>query len=393
MPLRARDPQEPGRAASTLELFFDLVFVIAVSTAGVQLHHALSAGDVTAGVTDYLMVFFAIWWAWMNFTWFATAFDSDDWLYRVLTFVQMAGVLVLAAGIGSAFEDADFRLVVIAYVVMRLAMVAQWVRASFAEGMRRTALTYAAGIGLVQAAWLLALAVPDGLWPVVMGVLVLAELSVPLIAERGVSTPWHPHHITERYGCFTLIVLGESLLASANAVFAALGHVQDLRPLFALAALTLIVTAALWWIYFWPPHHTAIRSLRGSLVYGYGHFFLLAAAGAFSAGISAEIDVVLGVSALSPTLVSFAYTIPIAIFVLGIWALALRRHGDAWVNTAVPIGALLVLVDPLIPMPFAITAVVMIAVVVLLVRHHPLPVDEPSDAADDGGASAQTAEG
>lgn len=376
LPLRARDPEESGRAASTLELFFDLVFVVAVSTAGVQLHHALSEGHVAAGIGSYLMIFFAIWWAWMNFTWFATSFDSDDWLYRVLTFVQMAGVLVLAAGIGPAFEDADFRLVIIAYVVMRLAMVAQWVRASFAEGMRRTALTYAVGIGVVQVAWLLALPVPRDLWVVVMVVLVLAELSVPVIAERDMRTPWHPHHITERYGSFTLIVLGESLLASANAIIAAFGHAEDLRPLIALALLALIVTAALWWIYFWPPHHTAIRSLRSSLTYGYGHYLIFAAAGAFSAGISAEVDVLLGDSELDPTLVSFAYTIPIAVFVLGIWALALRRHGDRWVNTGVPLGALLVLVDPLIPVPFAITAVVLIAVVVLLVLRRPRPAEE-----------------
>jgi len=85
--------------ASILELFFDLVFVIAVSLAGTNLHHALVEGKPGMGIASYLMIFFAIWWAWMNFTWFATSFDNDDWLYRVTTFVQMVGVLVLAAGI------------------------------------------------------------------------------------------------------------------------------------------------------------------------------------------------------------------------------------------------------------------------------------------------------
>ncbi|MGS2644546.1 low temperature requirement protein A [Streptosporangium sp. LJ11] len=95
--MAARDPHEPGRSASMLELFFDLVFVVAVSIAAVQLHHALTEGHVLDGLVTYGLVFFGIWWAWMNFTWFATSFDTDDWLYRVPTIVPMVGVLVLAA--------------------------------------------------------------------------------------------------------------------------------------------------------------------------------------------------------------------------------------------------------------------------------------------------------
>lgn len=65
----------------------------------------------------------------MNFTWFATSFDTDDWLYRVLTIVQMGGVLVLAAGIQPMFEHDDFSIVILGYVIMRFAMVTQWLRA------------------------------------------------------------------------------------------------------------------------------------------------------------------------------------------------------------------------------------------------------------------------
>jgi low temperature requirement protein LtrA len=145
-----RDPNEPHRAASGLELFFDLVFVVSVSIASQNLHHFEKEGHVVDGVGPYLMVFFAIWWAWMNFTWFASAFDTDDWLYRVTTIVQTAGALVVAAGAGPAMEHGEFGLVVIGYIVMRLAMVTQWLRA--ADGsleFRATALRYAAGITVV----------------------------------------------------------------------------------------------------------------------------------------------------------------------------------------------------------------------------------------------------
>lgn len=372
LPMRPRDPGEDGRVASTLELFFDLVFVVAVSVASVQLHHQLTEDHVVDGLVSYAMVFFAIWWAWMNFTWFATSFAVDDWLYRVLTFVQMAGVLVLAAGIQPVFEDDDLRLVIIGYVIMRVAMVAQWLRAARAdETTRRTCLTYAAGISLVQVLWIAVLVLPGAAVPVAFVVLLLAELAVPVVAERRETTPWHPHHVTERYGLFTLILLGESLLGSANAVLEALHDDTALVPLLSVALLAFVTTAALWWIYFWPPHHRAITSLASSLRYGYVHYVVFAAAGALSAGIEVEIDVLTDHSELTDVAAAFTVTVPVALFVLGIWWITLRDNADAVVNTVVPVGALLVLLDPVLPIPFALTSVVLALVVAVLVLRPP----------------------
>ncbi|MFE6764080.1 low temperature requirement protein A [Streptomyces sp. NPDC057689] len=372
VPMRPRDPDEEGRTASTLELFFDLVFVVAVSIAAVSLHHALTDGHVLEGILNYGIVFFGIWWAWMNFTWFATSFDTDDWLYRVLTIVQMGGVLVLASGIKPAFEDHDYSVLILAYVVMRLALVTQWLRASRSAGRaRRATLIYASGITGVQLLWLVSLLLPDSMFFISLAVLVAAELAVPIVAERTGSTPWHPHHITERYGLFTLILLGESLLASANAIIEALHETDHLAPLIGVSALTLVATAALWWIYFWPPHHDAISSFSRSLAYGYGHFFIFAAAGAFSAGIEVEIDVLTGHSDLHQPWASLSYTIPLAVFVLGIWALAIRPHADRIVNTVLPLAGLLILIDPLTPVPFALTAVILAGTVAVLVWRQP----------------------
>ncbi len=373
-----RDPAQPHRTASPLELFFDLVFVVAVSIASAQLHHALSHGDFLHGVTSYAMVFFAIWWAWMNFTWFATSFDTDDWLYRVTTIVQMGGVLVFAAGIPRAFEHGDFRLPVLGYVVMRIAMVAQWLRASRTGGeLRSPARRYAVGIAAVQVLWILFLLIPVGPLQIVAFVLfALIEIGVPIFAEYRKRTPWHPHHITERYGLFTLIVLGESLLASANAIVDALEKVESLGPLIAISVLTLVVTAALWWIYFWPPHHRAITSFRRSLRYGYTHYFVFAAAAAFSAGIEVELDVLTGESHLSNVAASFTVTIPIAIFLLGIWWIAIRDNADRVVNAVVPLGALLVLLDPVLPVPVTLTALILAVIVVVLVLRPPVPRED-----------------
>ena len=370
--MRPRDPEEVGRTTTPLELFFDLVFVVAVSIAAVNLHHALTEAHIIEGLLVYAVIFFGIWWAWMNFTWFATSFGTDDWLYRVLTFVQMGGVLVLAAGIKPAFEEQDFTLLIFSYVVMRVAMVAQWLRASRGAGeSRRATQLYALGIASVQALWLLSLLLPQPLSFLAIGVLIVAELAVPIIAERQGETPWHPHHLTERFGLFTLILLGESLLASANAVIVALEEVDELGPLLWIATLALVVTCALWWIYFWSPHHRLITDYASSVRHGYAHYFVFAAAGALSAGIEVEIDVLTGTSALDPLTASFTVTVPIALFVMGIWWIALRHQGDRVVNAVVPIAALLVLLDPLLPFPVAVSAIILTLVVVLLVVRAP----------------------
>lgn len=373
--MRPRDPREPHRAASPLELFFDLVFVISVSIASSELHHALSAGHAMTGVVSYLMIFFAIWWAWMNFTWFATSFAVDDWFYRVLTIVQMGGVVVLAAGVGPVFDehDPDFTIAVIAYVVMRVAMIVQWLRAARSDAsLRRTARIYASGIAVVQVLWIAFLFVPDGVRLIVFVLLMLAEIAVPIVAERAGTIPWHPHHITERYSLFTLIVLGESLLASATAIIGAREEVDTLGPLIWIAAVTLVSAAAMWWIYFWPPHHTAISTARSSFTYGYTHYFVFAAAAAFSAGVEVKIDELTGHTDLPPATASLTASVPIAVFLLAIWFVAIRRSADRVVNTVVPVGAALVLLDPVLPVPVTLTAAILVGIVVVLVLRPPV---------------------
>lgn len=103
-------------------------------------------------------------------------------------------------------------MLILACVVMRLALVARWLRASRSAGQaRRATLIHAGGITGVRLLRPASLLLPESAFFVALVVLVGTELAVPIIAERTGSTPWHPHHITERYGLFTLILLGESL--------------------------------------------------------------------------------------------------------------------------------------------------------------------------------------
>ncbi|MFH9014859.1 low temperature requirement protein A [Streptomyces sp. NPDC017943] len=324
--LRARDREEAHRAASPLELFFDLCFVVAVAQAGIQLVHAVAEGHAGEGILDYAMVFFALWWAWMNFTWFASAYDNDDVLYRVVTLVQIAGVLVLAAGVSRAFEEHDYLLVWLGYAIMRLALVSQWLRVARAsEGPERaTALRYAGGVLLCQVGWLGLLFLPGDVRPWWFLVMALLEMSVPPIAERHRSTSWHPHHIAERYGLFTIIVLGETIAAATVAVKSGVDENDALGELLPIAAGGLLIIFAAWWVYFAVPIHGHLRSNRQAFLWGYGHYLVLASAAAIGAGLEVAVEHTVGEAHISTLSASAAVTLPTALYLLTLWALHSR---------------------------------------------------------------------
>jgi low temperature requirement protein LtrA len=337
--------------ATPLELFFDLVFVVAIASAAAELHHGLSA-DHPEAVVGYLLVFFAIWWAWMNYTWFASAYDSDDVAYRLLTFTIMAGSLMLAAGVPDLFDDGQSGIVVAGYAVMRLGMVALWLRAarSHPEG-RRTALTYALGITVVQVLWIGRLLL-DGRQVLLATflLLVLAELAVPVAAERiGGPTPFHAHHIAERFGLFTIIVLGEVILASVQAIQGALaapadaasaGHTGEAAggggvspSLVMLIVGGLLLVFSLWWLYFKREHVDLIGQGRAlTWVFSYAHIVVFAAVAAVGAALAAAVDVVQNVAEASPRTVALALATALSLYALtlsGLHAYADRRPAVA----------------------------------------------------------------
>ena len=374
--MTARDTNEAHRASSPLELLFDLVFVAAIAQVAAQLAHSIADGHALETVGPYLMVFFAIWWAWMNFTWFASAYDTDDVPYRALVLVQMAGVLILAAGVPSAFSGVDggFTAVTVGYLVMRVGLVALWLRAGIQhpEG-RATAFRFAAGVSAVQALWVLRLLLPDGGPWWIFVVIALADLSVPLWAERTGHTAWHPHHIAERYGLFTIIVLGESVLASTVGVQGALdgGGLSAELIVIALAGLTLLFV--LWWLYFSEPAGDGLARRRDlSFVWGYGHYPIFASLAALGAGLEVAVEQAGHHTETSDVVVALAVAIPVAVFLVMLWAV----HApivDRVVISPVGIGVSAVLVvvaalaAPAIGVAGALVAIVVVVVALLAV--------------------------
>jgi low temperature requirement protein LtrA len=365
VPMRPRSPHEPHRVATPLELLFDLVFVVAIAEAAGGLHHAIAQAHVAQGLIGYAMVFFAIWWAWMNFTWFASAYDTDDLPYRLTVFVQITGALILAGGIPAMFETERPNVAVVGgYVVMRLALVTQWLRAAKADPTRRvTARRYAAGVALVQALWILPLFAPST-WAVAFPSFVVLELLVPAWAERAAATTWHPHHIAERYGLLTLIVLGESILSATAAVQSAMMAGASLSRLAPLIVGGLLVVYSLWWFYFDRPAHDLLTTMRRAFFWGYGHYVVFAAAAAVGAGLGVAIDHATGQASIGPVGAGAAVSIPSALYLLSLWILLDRPEYSRTRLFGVG-AAVLTLATPFGPEPVLATGLILASLVAI----------------------------
>src|SRR6202163_2434345 len=105
--MAGRDPRESHRTATPLELLFDLTFATSFGLAASEVASVLAQGHFIAGLVGFGFASFAICWAWINFSWFSSAYDTDDWVFRIVTMVQMIGVLVLAAGVPRMFGSIE----------------------------------------------------------------------------------------------------------------------------------------------------------------------------------------------------------------------------------------------------------------------------------------------
>ncbi|GAB3411151.1 low temperature requirement protein A [Schumannella luteola] len=351
-----RDPHESERASTPLELLFDLAFVVAFGIAGEQMAHALAEGHLSTALGGFAFGMFSIVWAWINFSWFASAFDTDDWVYRVTTMVQMVGVVILALGLSDIFHSlekghgVDNTVVVAGYVVMRVAMLAQWLRlAAQSPEHRKTALTYALAIAIAQVGWVVVAAVHLALVPTIIGsmVLFLIELAGPALSERHRATPWHPHHIAERYGLLALIALGEGVLGTVAAVQPIIEEHGWSGDAIVLVVAGVVLTFGLWWAYFAVPFgHLLHRNRGGAFPFGYLHILVFASIAAVGAGLHVGAYVIEGEAHVGYGAAVRAVAIPVAVFLivyLGIADILVRRVAAAQVGALVLALAVLAL--------------------------------------------------
>lgn len=329
--MTGRDPDEAHRAATPLELLYDLTLVVAFSIAGGQFAHALVEDHVLQGLMGFGVAMFAITLAWINFSWFASAYDTDDAFMRLATLVQMVGVLVIALGLHDVFEgfqhgEFDNAVLVAGYVTMRASMIVLWSRAARHDVARRsTCLAYARGTAAVQVGWVLSAL--DVLPTAVQVALALALFAVEVggiawIETHYPPTPWHPHHIAERYGLLAIITFGEVVLGTTTAIEAVVAEQgwSAEAAVIALAGVSLAV--GLWWCYFTVPFGDALRgSSARSMIFGFGHMLLYASIAATGAGLHAAAYLLEEHSELDMAQTVLAMAIPVGLFVVVLLAL------------------------------------------------------------------------
>src|SRR3954469_15388145 len=204
-----RDPDERHRAATPLELLYDLTIVVAYGTASSEMADYVAKDHIAAGVGGFAFASFAVTWAWLNYSWFASAYDTDDWVFRLATMVQMVGVIVLSLGLQQMFASIDHGdtldngVMVAGYVVMRVSLVFLWWEVSRQDpGRAPAARKYMLTIGTAQVGWVLLALLDRPIGPTCLLRIPLVglELAGPFVAERRANTPRRPPPLSGRHG-------------------------------------------------------------------------------------------------------------------------------------------------------------------------------------------------
>lgn len=253
--LRIGEDSEEHRHATWLELFYDLVFVVAIA----QLAHNLSNDVSPSGFSGFVVLFIPVWWAWIGTTFYANRFDSDDVGHRLLTGLQMVAIAAIAVNVhhGLGESSSGFAL---SYAAGRAVLVVEYLRAAKSIAAARPLATrYAQGFALAATLWLVSAFVPIpwrfGFWA--LGLIV--DFATPLTATKlTAGLPPHAGHLPERFGLFTIIVLGEAVIAVVEGVAEQKWDIQS-----AIAAVFgLGIAFSLWWIYFDNVGGAPVRNAR-----------------------------------------------------------------------------------------------------------------------------------
>jgi low temperature requirement protein LtrA len=285
VPPKLRTLAERGqeRHASALELFFDLVFVVAAASLAALLEKAPSA----EGFVRYGALFVPIWWAWVGYAFYADRFETDDLVNRLAIFSAMLAIAAVALTTPEALSGRS-TIYAASYVAIRLILILLYLRAYHHEPRARPlCVRLATGYGIGAAFWFASMFVPSparyGLWAAGM----LIELATPrLYAGTVTAIPFHTSHIAERLALLTGIVLGETVALTASALNDKLHFTQS-----AIAATGFLVATALWWSYQDFVNEAAFKAGSSKWPsYLYGHLPIVASIPVTGAGVLLAID-------------------------------------------------------------------------------------------------------
>src|SRR4051794_25100007 len=257
--LRVVEDAEAERRATWLELFFDLVFVVAIAELAGVLHDSPDWD----GFAHLVRLSVPVIWVWMNFIFYADQFDTDDVPYRLAVFAGMLASAALAVSLPAAATG-----FVLAYVAVKVIMVVLYERArrhADTRLARRFCGWCVVAYGTSGALWLLSLAFGDPYRQLLWALGLAIEIGFPAVGPREFAEmPFDVAHIPERYGLFTLIVFGESIVVTA------LGIGSGSSAL--VAGVAFVMACALWWLYFDRIEDNRLGgAIRPNLLFIYGH--------------------------------------------------------------------------------------------------------------------------
>ena len=281
--LRTLELQE-DRRATWLELFLDLVFVAAIAAVA----STLSKDPTAAGFGRFLFLFLPVGWAWVGFTLYATRFDTDDLVYRLLTLLAMFAVAGLASTVPNAFHGGANSFVV-AYACVRTILILLYVRAYIAvPAVRPIAGWFIGAFGLAVAVWLISILVPSPWKYALWAIAVVIEHAAPIRPWRLLRGPRvDPRHLAERFGLLIIIVLGEGVIGVVLGTAAVSWTLRSGAAAFA----GFLTGAAIWWLYFDFLDASAVvqRNIRSGLTFIYAHYFVAAGIAALGVGVKLAI--------------------------------------------------------------------------------------------------------
>jgi low temperature requirement protein LtrA len=286
VPLRITQTRPADGKVTWLELFFDLVFVAAVSQVAEPLRDHYTIGELTR----FTPLFLLIWWAWTGRALFSTRFETDDGVQRALTLIEMFAVAVMAANARDSLASRSSAGFAAAYAVVRIILLVHYMRAIHVREARRLTVAYLVGHGSAAALWLVSAVVPAFALRLTLWALAFViDLGTPAFAiDHSVRTPPHPAHLPERFGLFTLILLGESVVAVMKGI-----ESQETwsMPAASSALLGMAALFVIWWWYFdrvraTGEHHVRTRADAKRLqLWTYAHFPLYLAIVVIGVGV------------------------------------------------------------------------------------------------------------
>ncbi|MFL6347151.1 MAG: low temperature requirement protein A [Nitrososphaeraceae archaeon] len=268
-----------------LENFYDLIVAIIVF----QLSRDLNQDVSVYGFLSFVALFIPVVWSWVGVTFYSTRFETDDLAHRLLMLLQIAAAAFMAVSVpdGLGKNSSWFAL---SYTIMRTILVIEYLRTRrHVPAARQLTTRYSIGFSIAAGIWFASIFVPPPIRFIMWIIGLAADIGTPLLFARQLSVQFapHVHHLPERFGSFTIIVLGISILGVVNGIAA---HNWTASSIIS-AGLGLGIAFSLWWIYFDTVDGSEIRALRENKQIGiyitwlYIHFPLIIGFTAFGVGI------------------------------------------------------------------------------------------------------------